>query len=254
MSAFAAYVLCTSPRSGSTLLCRLLRQTGVAGWPESHFHEPSLQAWLMDHHVTTASNLSEREQVAAVIEAAIRHGRGHSDIFGLRLQSHSSDYFFAKLARLYGDKTTDAERFEAAFGRTAFIHLSRDDTIAQAVSYLKAKQSGLWHRRSDGRELERLTPPAATAYDGAAIRDQVLQFREAHRKWTDWFARERIAPLRLSYEDLADEPHRTLASVLEHLGLDPSAAKHATPDVQRLADEESEDWIKRFRREFGDLS
>lgn len=39
---YRAYVICTSPRSGSTLLCKLLAATGQAGKPKSYFHKPDL--------------------------------------------------------------------------------------------------------------------------------------------------------------------------------------------------------------------
>ena len=32
-----AYLVCATPRSGSTLLCELLKETGVAGRPEEYF-------------------------------------------------------------------------------------------------------------------------------------------------------------------------------------------------------------------------
>src|SRR3712207_7978474 len=32
-----SYLVCATPRSGSTLLCHLLEQTGVAGRPEEYF-------------------------------------------------------------------------------------------------------------------------------------------------------------------------------------------------------------------------
>src|SRR5690349_19289466 len=32
-----SYLVCATPRSGSTLLCRALSQTGVAGRPEEYF-------------------------------------------------------------------------------------------------------------------------------------------------------------------------------------------------------------------------
>ena len=33
----SAYLVCATPRSGSTLLCRALTATGVAGRPEEYF-------------------------------------------------------------------------------------------------------------------------------------------------------------------------------------------------------------------------
>src|SRR3954470_5825583 len=34
-----SYLVCATPRSGSTLLCHLLDQTGVAGHPEEYFED-----------------------------------------------------------------------------------------------------------------------------------------------------------------------------------------------------------------------
>jgi LPS sulfotransferase NodH len=39
------YLLCGTPRTGSTLLCNLLASTGVAGRPESYFREPDEPMW-----------------------------------------------------------------------------------------------------------------------------------------------------------------------------------------------------------------
>ncbi len=37
MAPMLSYLVCATPRSGSTLLCKLLGQTGVAGHPEEYF-------------------------------------------------------------------------------------------------------------------------------------------------------------------------------------------------------------------------
>jgi hypothetical protein len=44
-SPFASYVLCGTPRSGSTLLCEMLAATGVAGRPNSYFRQEDVEAW-----------------------------------------------------------------------------------------------------------------------------------------------------------------------------------------------------------------
>lgn len=81
--------------------------------------------------------------------AALFRGRAGGALFALRLQRHSVPFFSAQLARLYPDPSTDLARLTAAFGRLRFIHLSRGDKLAQAVSYVKAQQTGLWHRGAD---------------------------------------------------------------------------------------------------------
>ena len=37
MSPTISYLVCATPRSGSTLLCHLLDETGLAGHPEEYF-------------------------------------------------------------------------------------------------------------------------------------------------------------------------------------------------------------------------
>ena len=78
------YMICTSPRSGSTLLCRLLRETGVAGRPGSYFHGATLKDW--------AENLdlpSDPPDITQIIDAALLKGRAFGSVFGVRQQSHS---------------------------------------------------------------------------------------------------------------------------------------------------------------------
>ncbi|MEO0999464.1 MAG: Stf0 family sulfotransferase, partial [Pseudomonadota bacterium] len=160
MTAPAAYLLCTSPRSGSTLLCELLKATGVAGRPGSHFHEPSLARWAEVYGIDPAAFPDETAMLRAIFAAARRRGTCAAGLFGLRMQRGSFGYFLAQARRIH-PAGRDAEVIGAAFGPTRFLHLSRADKLAQAVSRVMAEQTGLWHRRADGSELERLAPPAA---------------------------------------------------------------------------------------------
>jgi LPS sulfotransferase NodH len=249
MAPYDAYVICTSPRSGSTLLCKLLAATGVAGKPDSHFHRPSLTDWLAEYRLTPDPAASEREVLADVFRAAIAEGRGGTGIFGLRLQRHSFDYFTDKLAVLHPAPGDDAQRFEAAFGKTLFVHLTRPDKVEQAVSYVRAQQSGLWHVAPDGTELERLAPHREPAYDGAEIRASVEIMTAYDREWEQWFAAEGVEPVRLTYDALAADPLGTLRQVLERLGQDIDAARGIGPSVRKLADGISHDWVTRFRAE-----
>ena len=143
MLRFKSYVICTSPRSGSTMLCRLLSAAGNAGSPDSYFHESNLDTWLADYGFRKEQFTSKVEAAAAVFQAALAQGKGKSDIFGLRLQRHSFDFFVDQWRLLHPSCFSDKSRFEAAFGKTLFIHLTRENKLEQAISYVKAKQTGL---------------------------------------------------------------------------------------------------------------
>ena len=249
MSKCDSYVICTSPRSGSTLLCKLLARTSVAGNPDSYFHRPSISAWLEDLDLTPEPSMSERDVLATVFQAAIAEGSLETGMFGLRLQRDSFDFFTEKLAVLHPGLSSDVERFHAAFGRTSFVYLMRQDKVEQAISLVKAQQTGLWHRAPDGTELERLAPPQEPNYDGDELRSQFNRLTSNERNWERWFETENIKPLRITYEGLSEDPMETLYRVLEHLGLDASAANGVIPDVAKLADDTSRDWAARFRSE-----
>lgn len=248
MAPYSAYVICTAPRSGSTLLCRLLAATGVAGNPGSHFHRPSLADWRSAYGLDVA-DLPEDAQRRAIFDAARAKGRGDTPVFGLRLQRHSFNFFIAQLRLAYPDGASDIACFDAAFGRTKFIHLTRANKVAQAVSRLKAEQTGLWHRAPDGTEIERLAPPAAPEYDAEAIAAHYATLTQYDADWRAWFATHHYAPLAVDYDALARDPQAALARVLDAIGQDPAIARTLETPVAKLADEVNIAWETRFRAE-----
>lgn len=250
-SGYQAYVICTSPRSGSTLLCRLLAATGVAGSPESYFHEPSLVSWLEDFGLDPRDFATEIEMLKEVISKAKFQGESGTDLFGLRLQRRSFDFFESKLALLHPNLSDTSSRIEATFGRTLFIHLTRADKLAQAVSFIKASQTGLWHMAPDGTEIERLSEHHEPEYDAALIRDQIAEFTTHEAEWKLWFYKEQIQPLTLKYDDLAIDPCAALRTVFDELGLDPAPVEGLVPPVAKLADRTNAQWIERYRAEIG---
>ena len=154
-----------------------------------------------------------------------------------------------QLALLCPGTMTDPDRIEATFGPTRFIHLTRQDKLSQAISLVKATQTGLWHRAADGSELERLSPSRGPSYDPEAIAKSLAEVTALDAAWLDWFDGQDIHPLRVTYDELSAHPIATLATVLDLLSVDQKAARHIRPSVAKLADATSEEWAKRFRAE-----
>lgn len=247
--AFTTYVICTSPRSGSTMLCKLLAATELAGNPASLFHRPSIDAWLKHYDLTYPQGASKQEILEAVFNAALARGKGDTDLFGLRLQHNSLALFLEQLKVLHPDPATDLERIEAAFGPTLFIYLTRDDTLGQAISYVRAEQTGLWHRKRDGTALEKLEPRREQGYDADAIRAQLDEFARFNADWRRWFDEQAIEPFAISYETLSREPQAVVAEILTALGRDKSCALDIQPQTAKLADGTNKDWHTRFHLE-----
>jgi len=251
LTRFDAYVLCTSPRSGSTLLCNLLAKTGVSGKPDSWFHTPSVSDWLQQFDLTIDKTATACGNLERAIDAAIAAGSSNNGIFALRLQRHSFDFFTQQLSILRPGLSNDFQRISAVFGRVGFIYLTRLDKISQAVSIVKAEQTGLWHKAADGSELERLAPPAPPRYDARRIAAAVEQMQTWDGEWTRWFARESIEPLAIEYERLAQDSQRVLRDILAYLAVDTTHARGVVAGVAKLGDDVSREWVARFRREYG---
>lgn len=250
MAKYDSYVICTSPRSGSTLLCLLLRATGRAGNPESYFHQPSVEKWLESLGEKPPFPASEREVLELVFQSAITKGSLNTGIFGLRLQRPSFKFLIKQLTKLHPHLSGDEQKFEKVFGRTCFIHLTRHNKVAQAVSLLKAEQTGLWHVADDGSELERQSPPENPFYDPIGIRDRVNEVTAYDQQWIDWFAVEKINPFRIVYEDLSADPLKALKQILGHMEIDCENLGDIKPGVSKLADKTSQEWVERFRSEY----
>jgi LPS sulfotransferase NodH len=235
------------------LLCKLLAATGVAGKPASYFHNPSIVDWLKSFDLPPESTGTLRDVLGSIFDAARARGAAKTGLFGLRLQRKSFDFVIRQMDVLHPDLPNDRTRFKAAFGCTLFIHLTRRNKLDQAISYVKATQSGLWHIAPDGTEIERISAPKEPVYDASEIAHHLAALTALDSDWEDWFARENIRPLRITYDALAADPAAILAQILDQLGLDPAAAMGATPAVARLADATNRNWADRFRAEIGDI-
>lgn len=240
------YVLCTAPRSGSTLLCELLKATGVAGAPASLFHRPDVAIW--GRSLGVAPHPDRTEFARRVFVKARDIGRGGTGVFGLRLQRHSVPFLSGVLADVCPDAPGDFARLERMFGPLKCLYLRRDDKVRQACSLVRAEQTGLWHRAADGSELERTAPPAAPRFDAEAINTYISVSKGYDADWQTWFDANKVDPLRLTYEALAADPIGTLCDVLRFLGLPPAHARGVDIPTQKLADAVSEDWVRRYRR------
>lgn len=248
---FTSYVLCGTPRSGSTLLCEMLAATGVAGRPNSYFRREDIEVWANAWGVPHSQGVEGLEFDRDYLAAMRREGTAGTGVFGLRLMWESVADAARRLGRALAAERDVAQSLEAAFGPTLYVHVSRRDKLAQAVSRVRAEQSGLWHLAADGSVLEGTTSPRPVIYDGGRIAELVAELENDEAAWRAFFEERGISPLRLVYEDVAADPSAALASVLAALGLDSSVAREVPVRTARTSNGESRLWIERFRQENG---
>lgn len=254
----AAYLLCATPRSGSTLICDMLGATGVAGRPEEYFEvlretglprepreyfagvtDPGVLACLPPSAAPRPETQPFTRRLAEVIEA----GTTLNGVFGAKVMWGYHDDLQARLATVAGLAPLGAaDRLRALLGDVRFVHIRRTDTLAQAISLWRAVQTRAWRAPEDGS----VPPPPRYSFAGI---DHLRRMLIAHdAAWCAWFAAEGIVPLDVVYETLAEDPPAGVRCILAHVGAPPEHPVPA-PRLRRQADAESLAWAERFRSE-----
>lgn len=244
---YDSYIICGTPRTGSTLLCDLLTSTRVAGEPDSFFMRDVDPIWAERWGLPPREGEGTANHSSAYLKAAISSGRGQTGIFGLRLMRENLPDLMTMLDQVYPGMSSDAERLQAAIGRVLCIHLFRQDKLSQAISMVKAEQTGLWHIAPDGSELERLAPPKAPQYDFDRIKAKLDELVQYDAKWVSWFSEQKIKPLQITYETLSEQPEAAVGAICDELGVPKPAPGALVAGVAKLADATSLKWITKFR-------
>ncbi|MEV0735236.1 Stf0 family sulfotransferase [Streptomyces sp. NPDC050549] len=243
------YFICATPRTGSSLLLGLLDSTGVAGHPQAYFRSPDEVAWAERWGILHASQRAL--DYGDFVQAALASGRTGNGVFGAKLMWGTHAELTTRLARLHPDLAGDElGLLEREFGtRIRFVHLSRDDVLAQAVSWLRAEQTGVWFVGGKGEIGGGRAAPAGgrPVYDRDAITRIVWTIEEHNAGWERWFEAHGIEPYHVRYEDLSADPEAVTLRVLGHLGLALPAGRSVTPSHQRQADRLNEEWVERYR-------
>lgn len=131
--------------------------------------------------------------------------------------------------------------------RWRFVHLTRRDIVAQAVSELIARRTGAYKSsRSPTRVL------TADDYDSQRLKRLIDAALTVNAAWEGAFEIYQVEPLRLTYEALAADPPAVAARAAAFLGLggppvtDP---RFLAGPLEKQASGLNEAWASRFRAE-----
>jgi len=99
-----------------------------------------------------------------------------------------------------------------------FIYLFREDMLAQAVSLHVSMETGRWGL--DDR-VTSTAPPNPRFFDVDLLDARLEELASADMSWRTFFARNGIAPLMLSYEQVVADLPRVLGAITTSFGLAP---------------------------------
>jgi len=216
-----AYLLCITPRSGSSWLSDTLGKTGSVGLAEEHFPtslEAPLPRWLAQ-----CANLHDAFRI---------------------LQEHAPcGYFGIKGGLFQMFPLISKGLFAGPKCIFKHIYLTRRDRIGQAISLARAVKTNEWH------SFHGHTPDPNLSFEDVVFHLRYISSMEAD--WETVFSALQIEPLRLYYEDLVTDPSSVFERIRQHLDVQ---WKISPPDIvsvhRPLSERHDPGWTRRLRDQF----
>lgn len=235
-----SYTIWFSQRTGSTLICKALESTGIAGNPREFFNCPP--DLLNTYQLNNYSELQEH---------LWKLGSTPNDIFGMK-HSYCEPRFselietLKKFPACCSSEINRIKVWEQVFPNHRHIFMTRRNKIRLAVSWWRAIQSSEWHLAND--EVHK-SADLSNAYSYDAINHLYNECSMREAGIQEFFTEGGISPLNIFYEDCIQDYEQTVRRILDYLELDSQAATIAPPALTKLADSISEEWAQRFREE-----
>jgi LPS sulfotransferase NodH len=223
------YLICSTGRSGSNLLCDLLEQTGLAGVPMEYLNGNYMDAWRRRESVETP----DVDTYLAGLERVRTSANG---VFGVKAHAHHID-------KRVGDPSAFLGRFDL------LIFLERDDKLAQAISLFRASVSGAWKSQAGPGSIQ---PQATPDFDPYLITLSLHQLLEGERAWRQMLSEKGPRVIGLRYETLVEKPDRVLEAIFRSLDIPERPPAWPGPRLRQQRDADSEalkqaylDWLEK---------
>jgi LPS sulfotransferase NodH len=278
-----SYLVCATPRSGSTLVCEALAETGVAGRPEEYYEalrhsgrprrpeeyflgleDQSIRDHLGERAIGSdpppRSPLWSRAAYDRYLEWTFEAGTTANGVFGAKLMW---GYFgeFVSLVRnipAYRDIPL-AELLPTVFPDLTFVRVVRANKVRQAVSLWKAVQTANWREEqasslagtieADGSPpyrsfIEEHRPQLRFHYKAIDHLLEQLILEEA--SWDAFFEHSGIKPILVLYENFAGDYERSTHNLLDRMDLEVPEGFEFEPRMKKQSDGINDDWTRRY--------
>lgn len=210
------YCIASTPRSGSTLLARMLAATGAAGAPKEYLNPLLLRAW---------GRLNPGVQISLDAYLTEIEGRRTSDngVFGMKLH-------WRHVKKLLARNMPEAVVRRMLMRHERFIFITRRDKLRQAISYHIAESTGIFH--SDQQDWLKGLNAAAPELSPERILRHLADILDEERGWTDFFRESGKPFIRIEYEDLVSDYAGTCSQILGFLNIEAGAIPQMTPRME----------------------
>jgi len=270
MEPHTSYLICATPRSGSTLLCEALENTSLAGHPKEYFEalkETGLPRRPREYFETLGNRtvldlLGDYSRLDDEYgEPTLWDGAGYANYLMWVRQAGTTPngVFGAKMMWGYfGDFIDNARQIPAYremavpdiltsnFPNLHYIWVTRLEKVRQAISLWKAIQTWTWSHDEQVLSAEKRSHKELV-FNFEAI-DHLVQRIEAHETaWRQFFDDAGIRPCIVVYEELASAYEATALNILRYLHIPiPQELVFGERRMKQQANSLSDEWVQLY--------
>lgn len=222
------YMICSTGRSGSTLLCSLLSNTGLMGVPHEYFHLGQHGRLMVQRLID--KDLSRNVTMKEYLTTIMRHRTTPNGVFGIKGHYNQCQPHF---------KSGVISRY---FGDMKYVTIRRRDMVAQAVSLVIASQTGKWTSHEEKQK--------EPSYKYEEIEGAITIGAFHNCMWDLIFEENGIESCMVYYEDILERPTEEIQRVVDFVGIEADVSVDLTEaGLQKEATQINLEWQELFRKE-----
>ncbi len=230
-------VYCSSPRTGSTLLCTLMNQFGAFGSAQEYLSFTDVAPKTYTRFGMGSKDDYNKDVPQATKELIEKSASKHG-IVSIKL--HYSQY--------QGMLTKHNFDIFSFLPNPRFFYCTRGDTLKQAISWLKAQQTGQWYHTRRKQNEPR--------YDFEKLNHIIQRVHEERHSWETFFSANNILPHRVCFESLVKDKADTVKDIISYLGYNfNDDIYHQLQEISKpQTDHLNKDWYQRYVEDSGQYS
>lgn len=242
-----SYRIWMTQRSGSTLLCKGLESTGIAGKPGE---------FLTLHGEKNFQEKYSINSYEAMRKKMWNLGTTSNGVFGVKYSHDTAGIEqiltdFYPLQNKVRPKNPKLEILLAdLLPNCKHLYLTRRNKIRQAVSWWKAIKDNVWHIEKGKAHRNELAFYESN-YDLPALTHlfKELVLREARIQ--DYFVAHNIQVMSIIYEDFIVDFEGTIRRIIDYLEIEHDGFEVGDFFYEKTATDQSEIWVKRLQKDLG---
>ncbi|WP_176969696.1 Stf0 family sulfotransferase [Nitrosomonas sp. Nm33] len=223
------YIIAMTPRSGSSYLCDLIKQSHLLGTPDEYLNHQFIPEILKNVPANNADDY---------LKNMLKKSQSKNGVSGLKV----SWFQFINFC--------NAMKKPAIFRQFKYIYLIRRDLYLQSVSLYKATESGVFHTNVKHKNEEKLKLNELD-YNYKKLEKWYKHIAVQESRWRRFFLLTNIFPLYITYEEIDENINEVIDRIFNYLNIKNEARSTNSVEsiFKKIGDRQSIEWASKFALE-----